>query len=284
MAIAGMLGKLDPYPEDTHPRVKLADHLIPASLPVVPPVVDYASRVKVWPVYLNNQIGDCTCAGLGHAVQAWTAYTKGLVTLPDSAILNVYEAMGYDPRYPATDQGAVEHDVLAWAQQHGIGGHKILAFAQVNHRDPEEMKLALHLFGSVYMGAKMPQSSLLQTGAGQPWTVQTGSPVAGGHCFVLQRWDTSTFPMEVVTWGQMQDMSVEFWLDYGDEAWAVISEDWFNYNGQSFTGLELPELGDDFALVTGQPNPFRLPPKQKCCIGMFDRAMTRWFDITGHAR
>ena len=176
---AGMLGALPPHPESTHPRVKLSDHLSVAALPPTPAVVDYASKVRMWPMYLNDQLGDCTCAGIAHAVQAWTAYAKGLVTLPNSAVLNLYERMGYVPGNPATDQGAVEQDVLAEVHRNGIGGHKILAYAQVDHEDPYEMKAALNLFGSLYLGAQMPQSAMDQTNAGQPWSLVPGSPDRG---------------------------------------------------------------------------------------------------------
>ncbi len=257
MPVPGKLGKLAPYPEDTHPRVKLSDHMRMSALPPVPAVVDYASKVKSWPMYLNDTLGDCTIAGAGHMVQAWTAYAKGEVTLPNSAILSVYEAVGgYVPGDPSTDNGCVEQDVLAYLQQNGIGGHKILAYAQVNVQDRAEMKAALNIFGSVYLGAQMPESAMQQTDAGQPWSVVPGSPIEGGHCFVVQRWDDSAAPLTVVTWGQLQRVTDGWWEANGDEAWVIITQDWLNAKGKSVTGLDLAQLGDDFADVSGQPNPF----------------------------
>lgn len=269
---AGKLGALAPHPETSHPRVRLATHMVAKNLPPTPAVVDYASKVRSWPMYLNNQIGDCTAAGIAHTIQAWTAYGKGLVTLPNSAVLRLYEAFGYVPGQPATDRGAVEQDVLHYVMQNGIGGHKILAFAQVDHRNPDEMKTALNLFGSVYLGAGIPQSAMIQTDAGQPWTVEPGSPVEGGHCFVLQRWDTAANPMTFVTWGQLQRGSVDWWMTYGAEAWVMISQDWFLASGKTVTGVEVTDLGDEFSVVTGQPNPFRSTrPKSIFCMGLRDK-------------
>lgn len=271
---AGKLGALAPHPEDTHPRVKLANHVTASKLPPTPAVVDYASKVRMWPGYMNDQIGDCTAAGIAHSVQAWTAYSKGLVTLPNSAVLSLYEAFGYVPGHPDTDNGVVEQDMLRYVQQHGVAGHKILAYAQVDHRNPDAMKTALHLFGSLYLGANMPQSAMEQTGSGQPWTVEAGSPYEGGHCFVAQRWDTSADPMQVVTWGAMQRVSIEWWLANGLEAWVMISEDWFNANGLSGSGIATADLGDDFAICTGQGNPFRQPARKKWyCTGLMDKIM-----------
>jgi len=273
---AGKLGCLDPHPEDTHPRVKLSSHLLANQLPPTPAVVDYASKVPTWPMYMNNAIGDCTAAGIAHAVQAWTAYGKGLVTLPDSAVLRLYEAFGYVPGDPSTDNGAVEQDVLSYVHRHGMSGHKILAYAQVSHKDPDELKTALNLFGSVYLGAQLPQSALLQTDAGQPWTVESGQSIAGGHAFVLQRWDVTTAPMTFVSWGQLQRATIEWWLDYGQEAWVMITPDFFRANGLSGSGVALADLGDEFSVITGRANPFRKPaPKKWYCFGMTDKIMTR---------
>jgi len=269
---AGKLGALAPHPESTHPRVRLSTHLSAKSLPPTPAVVDYASKVRSWPMYLNNQIGDCTAAGIAHTIQAWTAYAKGLVTLPNSAVLRLYEAFGYVPGNPATDNGAVEQDVLHYVMQNGVGGHKILAYAQVDHKNPDEMKAALNLFGSVYLGAQMPQSAMVQTDAGQPWSVEQGSQVEGGHCFVLQRWDTTDAPMTFVTWGQLQRATTDWWMTYGVEAWVMVSQDWFQASGKTVTGVDLPELGDEFSVVTGQPNPFRsTKPKSIFCLGLRER-------------
>lgn len=261
---AGKLGKLAPHPEDTHPRVKLSDHLDLAKLPATPAVVDYASKVRAWPMYLNDTLGDCTCAGVGHSVQAWTAYAKGLVTLPDSAILKLYEAMGYRPGDPSTDQGAVEQDVLEYVHKTGVGGHKILAYAQVNHTDPYVMKAALNMFGSLYLGGQIPQSAMDQTNAGLPWSPVPGSPIEGGHAFVAQRWDTSTAPMTVITWGQEQKVELDWWMANGDEAWVIITQDWFLANGHSVSGLDLESLGADFSTITGYNNPFVASTKTSC--------------------
>lgn len=240
-------GKLPPHPEETHPRVHLSNHFR-ATQP--PAVVDWASRVNGWPMYLNNSLGDCTCAALGHAVEAWTTYAKGTtLELPDSDVLNLYERMGYVPGNPDTDKGAVEQDVLAEVQKNGIGGHKILAYAQVDHKNLSEMKAALEVFGTVYLGFQVPQSAEDQFGQNLPWTVVDGSPILGGHAINLQKWDTKF--MYPVTWGKLQPMDEKFWMTYGDEAWVIVTEDWLSSAGMTPTGLNLASLLAEFHSITG---------------------------------
>lgn len=251
---AFVYGKLDPNPVETHPRVRLSDHLTLVEPPVV---VDWASKVQTWPMYDNDRIGCCTCAGLGHAVQAWTTYGKGdTVTLPLSAVIGLYSAVsGYDPRTGANDKGAIEQNVLAYVQKYGIGGHKIRAFAQVNHKDLNEMKLALEFFGTVYVGFQVPQSAEIEFHANQVWDVRPGSPIVGGHAVDIQKWDADY--IYCVTWGRLQAMTPEFWLSYGDEAWVIITDDWLNDKGLSPAGLNVVELLKEFDALAEQPAPVK---------------------------
>lgn len=255
-------GKAAPLPHDTHPRVYLSDHV---AVEETPAVVDWASRVPFWPVYMNTRIGDCTCAALGHAVQAWTLYGKGnMVTLPDSAILDLYSAVsGYDPKTGANDVGAVEQNVLKYVRENGIGGHKIRAYAQLNHKDLAQMKHALWRFGTVYMGFQVPRYAEDQTAQGYPWSVQTSgqTQIVGGHAIDLQAWDENR--MTVITWGKTQVMTEEFWLAYGDEAWVIITDDWLNANGRDPNGLDLTSLLAEFDGLTMHDTP---SPKKTCFL------------------
>ncbi len=253
-------GKLDPLTEAEAPRVHLRDHL--AVTPAVPAVVDWASKVISWPMYDNDRLGDCTCAALGHALEAWTTYSAGVtLTVPVSSVLALYEAVsGYNPSTGANDNGAVEQNVLKYVQQSGLGGHKIRAFAQVNHTDLVEMKQALDLFGSVYLGFQVPQSAETQFSQGQPWSVVPGSPSVGGHAIDLQKWDADY--IYAVTWGKLQPMTPEFWLTYGDEAWVIITEDWINEKtGVDPLGLNITSLLAEFDALYETPAPTPPAPK-----------------------
>jgi hypothetical protein len=254
----GLLGRKKPFTAEERPRLVLEEHMAVGTVPAPPAVVDYASKVTTWPVYLNDQLGDCTCAGIGHAIQAWTAYAGSEVTVTDNDILKLYEKTGgYVPGNPDTDGGAVMQNVLEYLEKTGIAGHKVMAFAQLRHcRNLTTLKTVLNLFGTVYLGINCPDSAQEQFDHGLPWTVVHGAQIEGGHCIVLQKYDAEVNPLEIVTWGELQRMSTGFAQEYIEEAWVIITKDWFEANGDTVAGLDLTALGADFAAITGRRNPF----------------------------
>lgn len=250
-------GRLPAHPETTHPRVHLADY-VPAearaaAVATLPGTIDWASKVPTWPMYLNDQIGDCTCAGVGHAIQAFTAFASTEKTVADNDVLKVYEAVsGYNPSTGANDNGAVEQDVLQYWHDTGMAGHKISAFASVNISSLTDMRLALRWFGSVYLGINVPQSAEDQFSAGQPWAVDpnANNSIIGGHCVVMQEWDPQF--ARVVTWGALQRMTWGWFEKYGEEAWVVVTPDFAKSNGLEASGVSVAQLVADFKALGGK--------------------------------
>ncbi|GAB2695812.1 hypothetical protein [Kitasatospora kifunensis] len=243
-------------------RLRLGDYLT-GSLPTPPASVDWQSRVASWPMFSNDSVGDCTCAAVGHLIEAETTYGQGTtVTVADQDVLTAYEKVsGYNPADPSTDQGAVIQDVLAYWQKTGMAGHKIVAFASVDVSNMTEIKTAINLFGAVDVGFNFPSSAMTQFNAGQEWDVVKGSPIEGGHCVPVGAYAADGTLM-CVTWGAVQKMTAAFWTTYVDEAWVVITQDWLNAKGLDPQGLNLYQLGQDYAALTGKPNPIPAPAPQ----------------------
>jgi len=228
-----------------------------------PPVaVDYTLGIKVWGMMLNGPdpanppsipegVGCCTIAGIGHAVQVWTANLGTMVTVPGSAIESAYEAWdGYDPTDPSTDQGGVELDVLNTWRKSSFAGHQLNAFADPPASNLTEVRQAISLFGGVYIGLSLPVSAQTQ----EVWDVGAkGDPDAqpgswGGHCVYVPKYDADSFTC--ITWGGLQKMTLAFWLQCCDEAHALLSNDWLGAKG-SPAGLNLTQLQADLRQVTG---------------------------------
>jgi hypothetical protein len=259
---AGRLGRL-PY-DPSKPALLLTDR-VAATVPPNPVVADWLSKVPSWPMYGNDQWGDCVWAMTGHMIEAWTQYAGGAaVEVTTEQLLAAYSAVtGFDPNagLPGenpTDQGTNIQDALGYWRKTGVAGHKILAFAKVDHTNPDEVEAAINLFGSLAVGVNLPSSAQDQFSAGQEWTVVAGSSIEGGHAIHAGAYDTATKDARIITWGAVQTLNDPWWDAYVEEAWVVVTPEWVEATGATPSGLDLQGLGDDFASITGEPNPF--PP------------------------
>jgi len=248
------LGRL-PYNPDK-PNLTIDQHLDSTVLPTPPATVDYLSNVKSWPMYGNDQYGDCVWAMIGHAIEAYSTYGEGqTITITEEDVIKGYEDVtGFNPNDPNTDQGTNIQDALNYWVKTGVGGHKILAFAEV--KNYANAKVALDVFGALLVGINFPESAMDQFNAGKPWDVVRGSQIEGGHAIHVGHMDTSNTTYQLVTWGQVEGMTQAFWDKYVEECWIVVAPEWFNAQGNSPTGVNLYGLGQDFAAITGKPNPF----------------------------
>jgi hypothetical protein len=214
---------------------------------VVPPEVSWLTKIDPanrWPMYFNDSIGDCVPAAAGHCIEQWTTYAGNPFIPAPADILKAYEdptVGGYvpdnasNPQTNATDNGATLLDMLNYWRQTGIGGHKIFAYVSVNPKNALEVREAVMLFGNVYMGVQLPTS----VQGFDSWTVpdggtasQNGQPGSwGGHCVPVVA--VSPESLTCITWGSVLKMSHNFFSDYCDELYAVLSLDWIEQNGLS---------------------------------------------------
>lgn len=261
---AGKYGRRPPDP--TRRRLTLERYLDPrtalsrAGLPPVPLSrdVDRASKVKAWPMYLNDRLGDCTIAAIGHMYGAWTQYAAGAEALfGDDQVQAVYSRVGgYVPGDEGTDGGCVMQDVLADQEATGITDcadrvHKVAGYAAFgNPADEVLLGQVLDVFGTVYVGINCQASILTEFSAGKPWTWTPGEPVEGGHAICLQRrLGSGRAPLEYVTWGALQSATTGFQAHAAEEAWAVVTQDWLRANGTTVEGLDLRQLLADMRHV-----------------------------------
>lgn len=224
------------------------------TLPAPPQSVNYGQKVPSWPMYLNNKYGDCTCAAAAHMIQNWTA-TAGKERSPsDNDVLKFYSHF----TTPGPENGCDMLTVLKYWRSSGMGGDRISAFAQVEPKNITEAKDAVNLFGALYIGVELPTFALdapdLLT---VPWVVPPGGPVGdaapnpqGGHCIPAVAYDERN--LYVVTWGAVKSMSWQFYQDYADEAFAVLSSDWFT-KGKTVEGFDMAQLQTDLKQIGSVP-------------------------------
>lgn len=223
-----------------------------SSLPAAPAYRDWLNNVSKWGMMLNDTLGDCTCAAVGHAVQVWTLNAANEVTVPDSEILAIYERWcGYNPNNPSTDQGGIPLNVLNDWKSQGFFGYNISAFVSVPFSNLAQVKQAIDLFGGVYIGLELPITAQDQQAC---WSVvndggsgdsQPGS--WGGHCVFVAGYSPNT--LKCITWGQDMYMTYNFWNTYVDECYAILSPEWISSNGDAMNGFDMQALQADIALL-----------------------------------
>lgn len=257
-----LLGKLPPRHD---PRtLKLAKYI--KSLAPPPNICDLTSKLSSLGMMLNDTLGDCTCAAVGHTIQAWTAYLDRQVILPDSDIEALYEAAcGYVPGDPSTDQGGVELNILNYWRQTGIAGHKITAYATLqkkasgvlgrlvgNSSWKHDIMNSVFYFGTAYIGVTLPDAVL---GEGIiPWVFPANPDASwqpnpnNGHAVTIVGYN-ATGPI-VITWGTLLQMSWDFADACMDEGYCPFSLDVVGPDGKSPEGFLLAQLQADLNAVT----------------------------------
>ena len=111
-----LVNKLGRLPRKFSPRIMHLSSILAARSIAPPPVaVDWTKGQESWGMMGNDALGDCTCAGVYHLRQVWTANTGTEDTQQDAEVITLYGAVGgYVEGVPSTDQGANEQDVLKY--------------------------------------------------------------------------------------------------------------------------------------------------------------------------
>lgn len=239
--------------------LSLARYLTP-SVPPPPPSCDWTKGVTSWGMMLNDSLGDCTCAAIGHGIQVANLNGDVEVTPHDEMILALYEAScGYDPNNPSSDQGGFILDVLNFSRKWhpGTQAHhhkrkfRLLAYTDPNPGDVLHIKQAIWHFGVVDIGIMLPLTAQRQVGrvwdvVGNPRIDRDSQPGSwGGHSVIVCGYDSEG--LICITWGAIQRMTWSFWKTYVDEAHALLFHSWLNrFPPEMWKALER-----DLALVAG---------------------------------
>jgi hypothetical protein len=247
------LGRIQAPPDPRN--LRLAAYTTP-DLPAPPDAVNWLRKVKTWPMYGNDRVGDCEVCACAHAEQAFSVYGAGSeYTASEADVFAAYSAItGYDPATGDNDTGVRTLDMLGYWRTTGIGGRKITAYVEVNVRDRVEVKSAVALGGGLLVGVDMPLAAGPQFRDRRPWTRVGGADGRpgswGGHAVHCGAY--SPAGLACTTWGRTQRMSWGFWDAYVVEAFVPVSPAWFNQAGTSPTGLDLDTLLRDLAAVTSR--------------------------------
>ena len=243
------LGKRPPVHDD---RTLRFSAYLTAALPAAPDSIAYYQKIPSWPMYDNDQYGDCTCAAAGHMIQNWTGNAATEVTPPDSTVLKFYEHFVGTP--PPPDEGCDMLSVLKYWRKTGLDRHKVTAFTALDLKNQKQAESAVYLLGGIYIGVELPDSVVPPGGdyLAIPWAVPPGGPVGNaapnpqnGHCIPAVGYDADQ--LWIVTWGALKSMSWDFYNAYADESYAIVSRDFLGSSEESPEGFNLTALENDLA-------------------------------------
>lgn len=239
--------------------LKLGRYLT-TQLPAPPQSVTYSKGVKEWGMFLNDQWGDCTIAGIAHAVQVWKLNVTGkMPVITDQNVIDYYSHWdGFDSSQTdlsgnnPTDQGGVELDVLNQWRKSDFLGWRLSAFADPSAKNLDHVRSAVYLFGGVYIGLALPLSAQDQKIWDTPVFKQAREALPGswgGHCVFVCDYDSNERTFTCITWGGLQKMTYSFFRHYCDEVHALLSPEWLQ-EGKSLLGVDFSTLFGDLAKVT----------------------------------
>lgn len=235
--------------------LKLGKYLDLSALPTPPANVDWTKGVASWGAMLNDQLGDCTIAACGHAIQVAgvnCGYPLAEETPASGVIEEAYSAWdGYVPGDEATDQGGVILDVLNDWKKSDLGGHHLMAFASAAVSDQVEILQAIALLGLVDIGMNVP--NFIMAGAAPPevWDVTANDGgIAGGHSVVCVAYRVVNGVLQIgfISWGAVYWMTWAYWLKYVDEAYALLLATWIKNNGTP-SGVDLAQIEIDVQAI-----------------------------------
>jgi hypothetical protein len=253
-------GKFGRRPPSDKPRLALKDFLSGAV--VHPAAADYVGMLHGWQMLGNDQYGDCVSVTWANTRRLVTA-TLETETYPGmDEVIEFYKTQ--NPGFPSEDNGMeIQSALSALHHDGGPDGVKAVAYAQVDHTKPDEVKAAIAIFGSVWTGLNVLAVNMKEFNAEKPWDYVAASPYEGGHSVITGGYgDAGAAALggdeRFITWAEETSFTDAFWSHQVEEAWIVI---WPEHIGTKafMEGVDLNALGAAYTALTGRTFPV-LPP------------------------
>lgn len=243
-------------PPDAEPKFKFASYFDLNALPTIPADVGHENLVPNYPMFLNDQLGDCVIAGSQHQLQIYHAESNTPINLTDQSALANYEVWGnYNPNDPSTD-GGVDMALAAqlWRTQGLLDAdkqyHKIAAYVSLKPGNLNQLKASVYLFSAVGIGIQFPNYAMDRFQKGQIWDVAgpgEDTTVEGGH--YIPAVAVRNGNIYVVTWGKVIQMTPTFFQEYCDIAIVHFSQEML-LKGVTLDGFNTDALTADLRSLT----------------------------------
>jgi hypothetical protein len=215
----------------------------PASYDVLPTVfkkLKTTDVTKLFPMDGNDTYGDCTIAALAHAITVYSGLIGKKKDWSQQSMIKLYFHLT-----GGVDSGLNELDVLNYWRANKVDRDKIFAYASVDVKNHTHVKQAMQLFGGVYLGFQVQKNCLEEFNARRPWV--PARLTNDGHAVYATAYDKSG--VTVLTWGNTQKATWDWWDECVDEAYAILPPE--AANPDFAAGFDFAQLKADLDEVAG---------------------------------
>lgn len=223
LRVAGRYGKLA---KRNDYRTLRFSHYLMGEVPAPKPEIDNIARAltalkateadipTLFPMDCNQDLGCCTVAGKAHIQTLWNGFLGTKVIAPASLVKS-----DYFRQTDGQDSGLDLLNVLNDWHKNSFNGDQITAFAEVDPKNLDHVKLAIEMFGALYTGVQCTRAMDEQFNARLPWVA--GPLIPDGHLIVTPKY-TAANAFTCFTWGSTQDMELSFWNECVDGCYAIL--------------------------------------------------------------
>ncbi len=167
----------------------------------------------LFPMNGNNEIGDCTIAGMAHGDTVWSGLVGNLSIYPEELVRKIYFSLtGGD------DTGLAMLSVLQYFRKNTVRGERIYAFMSLNPHNHTHIKQAIVLFGGLFVGFQVQEDCMKDFLAGKAWT--PGKLINFGHAVFITGYNKQE--LNILTWGNTHRGTWDWWDECIDEAYVVL--------------------------------------------------------------
>lgn len=246
-------------------------------VPAHPTAADYLARLGGgWQMLGNDQAGDCVAVTWANMRRLVTALCGAESYPTQDQVWEIYRTQNPDfdpngdpdvngPGSPA-DQGMDIQTLCEYlVKVGGPDGVKALAFAKVDATQPDEVKAAIAIFGSLWTGINVQEANEEEFDANEPWDYHRNSPDMGGHSVLTGGYGPAGTGAlggdeRFITWAEETSFTDAYWRREVEEAWVVIWPEHLTHT-DFLDGVDLAALAADYEALTGRPFPAVVPPQ-----------------------
>lgn len=226
----------------------LGRYLTPEAYDRAPPFQDWTGDDRTYSWWDNNVLQDCTIAALAKMIEQRCRLANVKCELTVADVHAAYsKATGWDPKDPTSDRGGQMRDAIKVAMTDGIGPYKFDAVARVNVNDPIELRAALYVAGSVYVGADLPKRVTEQKDV---WSIPSRMDdrdrirSLGGHAFLITGAEKGRY--HAVPWVHAVSFDEHWRRSYVDEGYILLDRLLAANCAFEMNGFDYPRLLRDF--------------------------------------